>query len=199
MLGLGDQNLAWQVIVMIEQNMSFNAAFDGFELGPWKQAQTQRNRRGVQRQQLIFESKATLAAAQRLSTAKSVQCCPEKIFKQRSRPFFIGIRQRGFIRGTFNTQMNEFAEAATEAITDLAKRSRMGQLTKQHRHKLCPARKSLRTSLCLVFSNQRIEFVSGEMLQQLIEQTRYSYHGSALLGKVGPHRFGQEVTMHRQV
>jgi hypothetical protein len=81
--------------------------------------------------------------------------------------------------------MNEFAQATTQPVTDIAQRSRMRQLTKQHGHKLSPARESLRSAFRAVFSNQRREFGSREMVQQLIEQTGYRYHGSALLGEVG--------------
>jgi hypothetical protein len=81
--------------------------------------------------------------------------------------------------------MNEFAEAATETIANIAERSRMRQLTKQHRDKLRPAGKSFCSPFGSVFSNQRCEFGSGEMLQQLIEQTRYRYHDAALLGTSG--------------
>ena len=37
LFGIGDQNIAWQVILMIQQDMSLDATLDGFELGPGKQ------------------------------------------------------------------------------------------------------------------------------------------------------------------
>jgi len=117
---------------------------------------------------------------------------PEQIFKKRGRPLLIRVRQGGFIRRTMNAEMNEFADAAAETITNISKRSRMRQLTKQHRDKLGPTGKSFCSPLGSVLSNQCGEFSSGEMLQQLIEQTRYKYHGVALLGKVGRTAFAKK-------
>src|SRR6185436_3510818 len=199
MFGLRDQNVSWQVIVVIEQHMSFDSAFNGFEVRPRKQTQAQRNRRRVQRQQFVLEAKTMLACDQQLRAAKSIQRGPEEFFKQRRRTLAIGIRQRRLIRRAGNAKVNELAKATTQAVAYITQRSRMRQLTKQHGHKLCPARESLCPTLGSVFADKRGEFGSRKMLQQLIEQTRDRYHGSALLGKVGLRRRREEVTMHRQV
>src|SRR3974390_525344 len=61
----------------------------------------------------------------------------------------------------------------------------MRKLAKQHGYKLRPARKSFSSTFRTMFPNQSSEFRSWEMLQQLIEQTRDRYHGTALLDMSG--------------
>src|SRR5437763_17152989 len=56
----------------------------------------------------------------------------------------------------------------------------MGQLAEQHRDQLRPAAKAFGAPFSVVFVDQRSEFGSGRMLEQLIEETGYLYDWSAL-------------------
>jgi hypothetical protein len=57
----------------------------------------------------------------------------------------------------------------------------MGQLAEQHRDQLGPAAKAFGVPLRVVFLDQRRELGPREMLEQLIEETRDLYDGSAFL------------------
>jgi hypothetical protein len=94
---------------------------------------------------------------------------------------FIGIGKRGFIGGLADAQMHQFAQATAQAVANLAKRISMGELAEQHRDQLGPAAKTFGAPFRIVFLDQRSELGSGEMLEQLIEQTRDLYDGFAFL------------------
>ena len=81
-VGGGEQNEAGHVIVVIEQDMGFDAAFDFLETGPGKQTQAQRNRGGVQGQQFVFEPKRRRPGAEQLLLSKPMERGPEQLFKQ---------------------------------------------------------------------------------------------------------------------
>jgi hypothetical protein len=67
--------------------------------------------------------------------------------------------------------MHQLAQAATQAIADLAQRVGVGELTEQHRDELSPATEALGIPFGAVFPDQRAELGSGKVLEQLIEQT----------------------------
>jgi hypothetical protein len=77
--------------------------------------------------------------------------------------------------------MNQFAQAAAQADADFAQRVGVRQLAEQHRDQLGPAAKAFGAPFGIVFFDQRSELGSGEMLEQLIEQTGNLYDWIALL------------------
>src|SRR5688572_15944294 len=131
---------------MVEQDMSFDTPFSCLETGPWKKRQAHGNGRGVQQEQLVFETKTCRARAQLLLLSESIQGPPEQLLKQSRRSMFVRIGQGGFRWSSLHAQMNQFPQTATQPIADLSQRVRTGQLTKQHGHKLGPATKPLRTT-----------------------------------------------------
>src|SRR5258708_3779232 len=60
-LGFGDQHVARQVIVVVQQDVSLDAALGPAKLGPRKQLQAQRNGGRVEGQQLVLETELLLA------------------------------------------------------------------------------------------------------------------------------------------
>jgi hypothetical protein len=77
--------------------------------------------------------------------------------------------------------MHQPTQAAAQAVTDLAQRIGVSQLTEQHGDELRPAGKSLGGTLGGVLLNECGELGSGKMLEQLIEEARYLYDWVALL------------------
>ena len=60
----------------------------------------------------------------------------------------------------------------------------MGQLTKEHRGELCPAREALGITFALVLVHQLGELSARHFLKELTEETGGPYHGIALRGRV---------------
>src|SRR5882672_2169634 len=62
--GWGDQYETRHEIIVIEQDMRLHPTFDSFEPGPGEKAQTERDGGGVQRQQLVLETKPSRPGSQ---------------------------------------------------------------------------------------------------------------------------------------
>jgi hypothetical protein len=77
--------------------------------------------------------------------------------------------------------VHQFAEAATQAVANLAQRIGTPQLTEQHGDELRPAGKSLGRMLGGVLLYQRGELGAGKVLEQLIKQACRLYDCLALL------------------
>jgi len=71
--------------------------------------------------------------------------------------------------------MHQTAEAATQAVADLAQRIGPSQLTEQHRDELRPASKALGGTLGGVLLYECGELGAGKVLEQLIKEARYLY------------------------
>ena len=63
-LGLADQHVGRQVIVVVQQHVGFYPALGAPEFGPRKEAQTQTDGGGIQREQLVFEAELVFARPQ---------------------------------------------------------------------------------------------------------------------------------------
>jgi hypothetical protein len=59
--------------------------------------------------------------------------------------------------------MNQLAQAAAQAVTDLAQRIGVGELEEQHRDQLRPAAKAFGAPLCVILFDQRSELGPGKM------------------------------------
>ena len=144
-LALSEQHVPRQVIIVVQQNVSLDAALSPAELGPRKQLQAQRNGGRVEGQQLVFEAELLFARAQSFFVAEPLERGVKQILVQLGGPVFVGIREGGFIGGLTDAEMHQFAQATAQAIANLASRIGMGELAEQHRDQLCPAAKTLGT------------------------------------------------------
>ena len=70
--GFGDQHVARQVIVVVQQDVGLDAAFGSAKLGPREHRQAQRNRGRVQREQLVLETELLLALSQPFFISESI-------------------------------------------------------------------------------------------------------------------------------
>jgi hypothetical protein len=159
-----------QVIVVIEHNVSFDAALRLTELGPRKHLQTKTDGGGIQRQQFVFETELLLAQPQPLLIAEARQRRIEQVLIQLGGAMFIGVREGGFIRRHADSEMHQLAEAAGESVADLAQRVRMSQLAKQHRDQLRSATEAFGRPFCFMFFHQSRELEARKILQQLIKR-----------------------------
>lgn len=100
---------------MIRQDVSLDTALGPAELGPWKQVQAQRN----EGQQLLLETEL-LARPQSSFVAETLERGVKQILVQLGRPVFVGIGKRGFIGGPGDADVNQFAQAAAQAVSNLA-------------------------------------------------------------------------------
>jgi len=118
--GFGDEHVARQVIIVVQQNVSLDAALSPAELGPRKQLQAQRNGGRVEGQQLVFEAELLFARAQSFFVAEPLERGVKQILVQLGGPVLVGIREGGFIGGLTDAEMHQFAQATAQAIANLA-------------------------------------------------------------------------------
>ena len=109
------------------------------------------------------------------------QCCPEEVLKQRRGAVFVGVGEGGAAGRLLNSQMNETALAARQAVADFAQRVGPAKLAEQHGDELRPTGESFGGAFGPVLFHQRGEFRPWKMMQQLIEQACRLYHMVALL------------------
>src|ERR1039458_998011 len=118
--GFGDQHVARQVIVVVQQDVRLDAALGPAKLGPREQLQAQRNSGRVEREQLVLEPELLLARSQPFFVAEPVERGVEQVLVQLGGPVFVGIGKSGFIGGLGDAEMNQLAQATAQAIADLA-------------------------------------------------------------------------------
>ena len=179
--GLGDQHVGRHVVVVVEQDVDFDSTLGATELGPRKEPQTQRDGGRVQRQELSAELKFRRPVVpQHALGAEPLQGRPEQVLEEAGRTVLGGVGERGLLRCLIDAQVGELAQAAGQAVADLAQGVGLSQLAEQHGHELSPAGEPLRTALGAVSLDQCRELRSREVLQQLTEQARSLYHRRAL-------------------
>ena len=122
--------MPWPKFIVIEQDVSLDAAFGAAELRPRQQVEAQRDGGRIQRQQLILEAKFRFARTQPLLLAETRQGCPEQILKQGRRPVLVGIRQGGSAGRFGDAEMHQTAQTTRQAVADLAQGIRTSQLQK---------------------------------------------------------------------
>jgi hypothetical protein len=166
---------------VVQQDVGLDATLGAAEPGPGKQAQAERDGGRVQAEEFVLEAELVLAGAQGLLPAEAGQRGKEEFLKQRSRTVFVGIGQGGATGCLSDPHMHQSAEAAPQAIADLAQGIGASQLTEQHGDELGPAGKALGGTLGGVLLYQCGELGTGEVLEQLIEQARGLYDWIALL------------------
>ena len=139
---------------------------------------------------LFLKRNFCLREPQSFFVAESLQRRIKQILIQFRRPVFVGIGEGGLVGGFADAEMNQFAQTTAQAIADLAQRIGMSKLAEQHRDELRPAVKALGAPFGTMLLDQRTELGSGNMLEQLIEQTGYLYDWIALLlgirSRIGP-------------
>jgi len=117
---------------------------------------------------------------------------PSKI----SRAVGVGVGQVGLGRFTIDAQVNQLAEAASEAVANLAQGVGLGQLAEQHRRQLRPAGEALGVAFPTVLPDEAGELVTGNLLQKLTEQAGRAYHRQALRGCAVNRIFGETQFSH---
>ena len=169
--GFGDQDVARQIIVVVQQHVSLNAALGPAELRPRKHLDAQADRCRIERQQLVFKTELSLAQPQALFLAKPPQERVKQFLVEFRRSIFVGLRQRGFIRSRPDSQVHQFAHTTGKPVADLAQGIGVSQLAKQHCHQLGSTSETFGSPLRAVLFHQRRKLKTRKMLKQLIEQT----------------------------
>jgi len=129
-LGLGEEHVSREVIVVIEQDVSFDAALGASELSPRKHRKAQRDGGRVQRQQLVLEAEFVFAGAQALLLAEARQRGPEQFFEQGGGAVLVGVGQGGSAGRFGDTEMDQTAQATGQAVADIAQGIGAAQLAK---------------------------------------------------------------------
>ena len=180
-LGPGDQDVGRQVIVVVQEDVQLDAALGASELGPWEELQAQGDGAGVEGEELVAEPELGFPGTESTLTAESPQCRPEEFPEQGSRAMFVGVREGGFVGRLLDSEVDQLAEAAGEAVADLSQRVGVCELAEKHGYEMGPGRESLGMPLSSVLSDQRNELCTGEVLKELTEQACNLYHENALL------------------
>src|SRR5574340_37418 len=121
------------------------------------------------------------ATAQSLLFPEPRQHGPEQVLEERGRAVFVGIGRGRAARRPGDSEMHQTAQAAPQAIADLAQGVCAPKLAEQHGYELRPAGRALGGTLGVVLPNECGELGAREMLEQLIEQARNLYDCLALL------------------
>jgi len=122
-----------------------------------------------QAEELVLEPELVHAGTQPLLFAEPRQRGEEQILEQSCRTVFVGIGKGGAARRPGNPYMHQPAQAAAQAVADLAQGIGASQLTEQHGHKLRPAGKALGITLRGVLLDECGKLGPGKVLEQLIE------------------------------
>jgi hypothetical protein len=119
-LGFGEQHVGGQVVVMIQQDVGFDASLGAAEFGPRKYLQAQRDGSRVQRQEFVLEAELMLFAAEHLLVAKPDRSGPEQFLEERGRAVLVCIRQGRAARSFGDSQMDQPPQTARQTVADLA-------------------------------------------------------------------------------
>nr|WP_321474122.1 hypothetical protein [uncultured Paludibaculum sp.] len=84
---------------------------------------------------------------------------------------FVGIRKGGPAGRFGDTEVHEFAEAATESAADLSQEVGAAELAEEHGNELGPAGDAFGGAFGAVVPDESGELIAGEAVQQLIEKT----------------------------
>lgn len=172
-----DGDEAGHVVVVIEQDVELDAPLLAPVVGPREQGGAQRDRAGVEREQLVLEPELGLSVTDAPSPPTEVlHALPEEVLEQLGGPVVIGVRECGFVRLPVDPQMLELSVAARKSIAYLAQGVGMLQMAELHRHELSPARESLGMLLSVVFGDELFELASRHLMNELTEQTCRAYH-----------------------
>jgi len=178
--GFRNQNEGGHVVVVVQEDMGFDAALGAPELRPWKQAQTQGHRGRIQREQFILEPELVLARAKPSLVAKPLHKRPEQFLEQCGGAVCVGIGQGGFVRGVLDAHMDELAHAAGQAVADFAQRVGVRELAEQHANELRPTGEPTRVTFACVLLDDARKFGSGNLFKKLTKQTGGLYHRTTL-------------------
>ena len=166
---------------MVQQHVHFDAALGAAKAGPREQRQAQGDGRRVQTQQLVLEAELRLALTDGLPAAQAIGQAPEQILEEGGRPMGGGVGQRRALGCPANPDVHQFAYATGQPMANFPQRVCPSQMAEQHSHQLRPAREALRPLLGPMLAYQLIEITAGNLLKQLTEQTRLSYHNAEAL------------------
>ena len=182
--GFGYQDKGRHIVIVVQEDVRFDAAFGTPELRPGKQAQTQRYGGRVQREKLVLEAEFVLARPQLSLVTESLKKTPEEVFEQGRGAMLIGIGQGRFVGGVTDAHMHQLPQTTGETVTDFAQRIGAGKLTEQHADELRPTAEPACVAFRLVLLHQGDELRTGDLFEKLTEQTGGLYHGDTLLVNV---------------
>ena len=144
----------------------------------------------VRHSEMVVESsESSLFLKRNLCWRPPSACCsrkrassgPEQVLEQRGGTVLVGVGQGGVVGRLGDAHMHQLAQAAGQAVADLAQRIGAAELTEQHGDELGPAGEALGGTLGGVLLDQCGELGAGEVLEQLIEQAGDLYDWIALL------------------
>lgn len=123
---LGDMSKDRQIRVMIKTDMDLDPSFGFAELGPGEQGQAQRDRRGVEGDELVLEPELRLAHPQFTACLESGVQGEEQILVQFPGTMGVGIGQGRTLGRPLYAEVPEFTQTALEPVRDLAQGVRVG-------------------------------------------------------------------------
>ena len=169
----GDDGVAGQQALMIEQQMQLDGPLGAPVLRPVEDSGAQLDQGGVEREQLVLESKPMTSSHFAAASEQLIEHAPVKL----PRPVLVGVGQGGARGRLRQSQMPQLALAGGQPAADLAQRLRPSQVAKQHGHELAPAGETAGMALRPVLGHNPLKLVAGKQLQHLAENAGYSCHG----------------------
>ena len=162
---ISHQPEAWQVAVMVEDQMQFDGPLGATELRPVIHRQAQVDHGRVETDQLVLEAKFLLAHG---LGRHDLEQPVEDPLEQLPRTVAVRVGERGPDRNA-DAQVNQLAFAALQSTFDLPQGMGTAQLTEQHPHKLTPARQPLAAIFGSRLINDALEVGTRDELEDLTE------------------------------
>src|ERR1700741_957870 len=169
-----EDRITRQMPIVIQNQVQLRRAFGLLVLGPVKHGGAEVDEGTVDAQQWIAKTETVSCPCCLLATSKQNA---ENLLIQLPGPVLIGIGERGFVGRPSNAEMLQFSFATRQPAANLAQRTSLPQLAKQHGHELAPAGKSAGMALCTGLSNCLFKFQARKELQQLRKNAAYSVQG----------------------
>src|SRR5215831_14126211 len=158
---------------MIQRQMQLDGSFLPRPCGPRKHLRTQCHNAGIDAEQPVLESEFRFVSQFRTAPFR---CLIKNVPEEFPRTVAIGISQGRTLRYLY-AKLLQSPFTTAEPASDLPQRLCIGQLAKQHGHKMVPASKTSRMPLDLCRLHLLMKLIPRKHLEQLRHDAAKSLHG----------------------
>ena len=166
-LAIGHMGEGGQIAVMVQDQMQCDRPLGPPEVSPVEEAQAQLDEGCVHAEEPVLEAKLPLPP---VILPRLPQQMIERLFIDLPRSMLIGTGQGGPLRALLQPQMVQLAHTAGQATANLPLRLGLAQLSKQHAHKLIPARKSFRVPVSSMLTHDAPKSIAISKIYNLCKK-----------------------------
>src|SRR5487761_899625 len=147
--------------LVIQNQVQLRCSFGLLVFRPVKHGGAEFDEGAVDAPQWIAKTEAVSCPRCLLATRKQNA---EDLLIQLPGPVLIGVGERGFVGRLRNAEMLQLSFTTRQAAANLAQRTSLSQLAKQHRHELSPAGESAGMAFGTRLSNRLFKFQTRKEL-----------------------------------